>query len=158
MRVNVPQHFVIRLEYTLRVEGQAVNRSEHPLSILTGFARELPIGLEAALLGKGPGEYTVTLPPEQGYGAYNPALRVEVGASELPGTPRVGEVFSAEDAEGKPRLYQVVAVDGEKVVLDANPPWAGKALEYRFVIHSVRLAEPEEVAHGHVHGEGGVHP
>jgi FKBP-type peptidyl-prolyl cis-trans isomerase SlyD len=154
--VKVRQNFVISLEYTLRIDAEVVDHTERPITILTGFARELPAGLEAALLGKAPGEYRVTLPPEQGYGVYDPAKRVEVRASDLPEAPRVGDAFTAEDTEGKPVLYRVVSVKGENIVLDANHPWAGKGLEYHFFIHQVRPAEPEEVAHGHVHGEGGV--
>lgn len=156
MGVKVRQHFVICLEYRLRIDGQIVDRSERPIAVLTGFARELPAGLEAVLLGKAPGEYHVTLPPEQGYGVYDPAKRVEARASDLPEAPRIGDAFTTEDAEGRPVLYRVVLVEGERVVLDANHPWAGKGLEYRFSIHHIRPAEPEEVAHGHVHGEGGV--
>ena len=54
------------------------------------------------------------------------------------------------------RGYRVTAVNGDLVTLDANPKWAGKTLEYSITIHAVREAEPEELEHGHVHGEGGV--
>lgn len=155
--MKIQQHSVIHLEYALRIEGQAVDRTERPITVLTGFARDLPKGLEAALIGKKPGEYTVTLPPERAYGPYDPSLHLQAKVSDLPEAPEVGDAFTAEDSEGKPVLYRVVSVNGEDVELDGNPQWAGRVLEYDFTIHKVRPAEPDEVAHGHVHGEGGVH-
>ncbi|MER3484487.1 MAG: peptidylprolyl isomerase [Meiothermus sp.] len=155
--MKIQQHFVIRLEYTLRINGEIVDYTERPMTILTGFARDLPKGLEAELIGKIPGEYKVTVPPERAYGPYDPKLRLEAKVSDLPETPKVGDAFTADAPNGESLLYRVILVDGEDVVLDGNPQWAGKVLEYDFTIHSVRPAELEEAAHGHVHGEGGVH-
>jgi FKBP-type peptidyl-prolyl cis-trans isomerase SlyD len=58
--------------------------------------------------------------------------------------------------DGQPLLYRVVEIEDYTVILDANHKWAGKTLEYIFTIHGVRPADRGEVAHGHVHGEGGV--
>jgi len=150
----VDTNSVVKLEYELWVEGQRLEGTDgHPRTILMGHAPELPRGLEAALLGKAPGNYRVVVPPEP----YNPALCTEVLASALPDPPRLGGGYSGEGPAGEPLLYRVVAIQGERVMLDANLPLAGKALEYRFTIHSVRPAEPGELEHGHVHGEGGVH-
>lgn len=156
--MKIRQHQVIRFEYVLKVAGQVVRQTRpgQPISILTGFAPDLPQGLEDLLIGKAPGEYQAVIPPERAHGPYDPEKRVQVKASELPEAPRVGGGFTADDSQGQPLLYRVVEIRGDEVVLDANPQWAGKELEYTFTIHRVRLAEPEEVAHGHVHGEGGV--
>jgi len=158
MKVNLRQHLVIRLEYILRIDGHIVARTPEgrPQTILSGFAPDLPKGLEAALVGKKPGEYRLRLPPERAYGPYDPEKHLRVKASELPEPPRVGGGFAANGPGGQPVLYRVVAVEGQEVELDANLEWAGKTLEYTFTIHSVRPADPQEVAHGHVHGEGGV--
>ncbi|MCS7069396.1 MAG: peptidylprolyl isomerase [Meiothermus sp.] len=151
-------HSVIRFEYVLRIQGETVERSPegHPLTILSGFAPGLPLGLEAALVGKEPGTYQLELPPEQAYGPYDPAKRVVVQRAQLPDEPRLGQVYTAENADGQTLLYRVVALEGDAVTLDANHRWAGKTLEYHLTIHAVRPADAEEIAHGHVHGEGGV--
>lgn len=157
--MKVSAHSVVKFEYELWIDGSKVEGTEagHPRTILMGHALDLPKGLEAALLGKEAGSYTVILPPEQGYGYYEPALRTEARVADLPDTPRLGAGFSAEGSDGSILLYRVVAIEGETAILDANPPFAGKELEYRFTIHQVREAEKGELEHGHVHGEGGVH-
>jgi|UniRef100_A0A7C3HDW5 FKBP-type peptidyl-prolyl cis-trans isomerase SlyD len=151
--MQIDHKSVVKLVYELWVEGHKLEGTDgHPKTVLMGHATGLPPGLEAALLDKEPGHYRITLPPEP----HNPALRVEVSASELPEPPRPGGGYSGEGPEGQPLLYRVVAIEGERVTLDANSPLAGKALEYRLTILNVRPAEPEELEHGHVHGEGGV--
>jgi len=150
----VDNNSVVKLGYELWVEGHKFEGTDgHPRTILMGHAPELPRGLEAALLGKAPGSYQEMVLPEP----YDPALCIQVMASELPDPPRLGRSYSGEGPQGELLLYRVVAIEGERVMLDANPPLAGKTLEYRFTILSVRPAEPGELEHGHVHGEGGVH-
>ncbi len=155
------QHWVIRFEYVLCIEGEVVDRSPEGnlMTVLTHHAPHLPAGLESALIGKEPGDYRVSVPPEGAYGPYDPAKRVVVHRKDLPEEPRLGGAYTAEGQDGQLLLYRVVEIAGDRVILDANPKWAGKTLEYRFTIHTVRPADAQEVAHGHVHGEGGVvHP
>lgn len=145
-------HQVIRFSYSLWVNNQAVAQQDN-LTILSGFASQLPPGLEGLLLNKTPGAYSLEQPSPH---PYDPALRVEVPLAELPDSPKLGSGFSAEDANGALHWYRVVELTQSSAILDGNPPWAGQTLQYRFTIHSVRPAHPDEVAHGHVHGEGGV--
>jgi FKBP-type peptidyl-prolyl cis-trans isomerase 2 len=90
--MKIEQYWVIKFEYVLRIEEETVDRSleGRPLTILTHFAPDLPAGLEAALIGKRPGEYTVSVPPDTAYGPYDPAKRVVVQRRELPEEPRPG--------------------------------------------------------------------
>ncbi len=156
--MKIREYWVIRFEYTLRIDEETVDRSPegHPVTILTHYASNLPAGLESALMGKEPGDYMVSLPPEGAYGSYDPAKRVVVQRQDLPEEPRLGGAFTSEGQDGQPLLYRVVEIEDYTVILDANHKWAGKTLEYSFTIHTVRQADKEEVAHGHVHGEGGV--
>ena len=51
-----------------------------------------------------------------------------------------------------------IATVGRRVVAgDLNHPMAGKNLHFAIEIADVREASPEELEHGHVHGEGGHH-
>ena len=43
------------------------------------------------------------------------------------------------------------------VIVDANPPLAGKKLHFDLEIADIREATPEELQHGHAHGAGGHH-
>jgi FKBP-type peptidyl-prolyl cis-trans isomerase SlyD len=49
----------------------------------------------------------------------------------------------------------VTAVEDNMVTVDGNHPLAGKALTFDVTVEAVRDATDEEMAHGHVHGEGG---
>jgi FKBP-type peptidyl-prolyl cis-trans isomerase SlyD len=51
----------------------------------------------------------------------------------------------------------VTEIANDKVVVDGNHPWAGERLLFIAKITAVRQANQEEVAHQHVHGEGGHH-
>lgn len=50
----------------------------------------------------------------------------------------------------------MIELEDKDVTVDFNHEHAGKTLEYRITIHAVREAEPGEIEHGHVHGEGGI--
>ncbi|MBS0230955.1 MAG: peptidylprolyl isomerase, partial [Proteobacteria bacterium] len=56
-----------------------------------------------------------------------------------------------------PRAVTVEKVGMSVVDVDLNHPMAGKDLEFDIEIVEVREASEEELAHGHVHGEGGHH-
>jgi FKBP-type peptidyl-prolyl cis-trans isomerase SlyD len=68
----------------------------------------------------------------------------------------VGNFIPMTDNEGNQLQGLVVAVAEEYVVMDFNHPLAGKDLHFQGSIANVREASPQELAHGHVHGEGGV--
>lgn len=152
--MKIKTYQVIRFEYQFWIDGALIERTPEgkTKTILTHFAPDLPKGLEAVLIGKPPGEYEVEIPPSQAYGDYDFSLRELVAFEDLPDAPRIGGGFASENG----LLYRVVSINAWNVSLDANHEWAGKTLKYIFRIHSLRPAEPSEIEHGHVHGEGGV--
>ena len=56
-----------------------------------------------------------------------------------------------------PRAVTIEKVGMSVVDVDLNHPMAGKDLDFDIEIVEVREASEEELAHGHVHGEGGHH-
>jgi FKBP-type peptidyl-prolyl cis-trans isomerase SlyD len=56
-----------------------------------------------------------------------------------------------------PRAVTIEKVGMSVVDVDLNHPMAGKNLHFAIEIADVREASPEELEHGHVHGEGGHH-
>ena len=155
------KHRVIKLEYVLKVDGKVVDRTleSDPITILTGFAKQLPAGLEALLEGRQAGErFAASLPPNEGYEEYDLKKNRTVPRSEFP-TKTVlepGALFYAQTADAQPITARVIEIHGENVTVDFNHEHAGKTLDYRITVHAVREAEPGEIEHGHVHGEGGI--
>jgi FKBP-type peptidyl-prolyl cis-trans isomerase SlyD len=155
------RHRVIKFEYGLNIEGKVVEHTHEgdPITILTGFAKQLPPGLEALLKGRQAGEsFTASIPPSEGYGEYDLKKNQTVPHSSFPAKTvlKPGSSFYAQDAAGQPITARVIEVHGENVTMDFNHQHAGKTLDYRITIHVVREAEPGEIEHGHVHGEGGI--
>ena len=48
-----------------------------------------------------------------------------------------------------------IKLKDDVIVVDGNHPLAGQALHFSVEIVAVREATPEELAHGHIHAEGG---
>ena len=53
------------------------------------------------------------------------------------------------------RAVTIQKVGMSVVDVDLNHPMAGKDLHFDIEVVEVREAKPEEIAHGHVHGDGG---
>ena len=51
----------------------------------------------------------------------------------------------------------VSAITGDEVTLDMNHPLADMTLYFDVEVVDVRPATADELAHGHVHGDGGHH-
>lgn len=158
--MKVRPNTVVRMEYVLRVDGREADSSPEgeSVTILHGHDYLLPPGLEERLLGLSPGPFRIQIPAGEIAGRHDPGKVMAVDRDEFPpdAVLEEGEEFYAEDEDGTPVIARVVDVEGKTVTVDTNPEYAGKTLEYEGVIHHVREAEPEEVDHGHVHGEGGV--
>jgi len=54
-----------------------------------------------------------------------------------------------------PRAVTIQKVGMSVVDVDLNHPMAGKDLHFDIEVVDVREASPEEIEHGHVHGDGG---
>ncbi len=153
---------VVKFEYRLKIGDRVVDRTPEGESqtILIGHAHGLPPKLETILHGREAGETFIEIvTPEDAYGEYDESKRITVPRQNFPdGAPlAIGSQFYSQDTDGKPLAVRVIALEGDRVTVDANPERAGQRLEYGVTIHAVRSAEPAELEHGHVHGDGGVH-
>jgi len=150
---------VVSLNYTVKdTEGQVVDSSEGaaPMVYLHGQGNIIP-GLEAALVGKAPGEeFDVTVEPADAYGEYNEEILQVVPRTVFEGIESIeaGMVFTAQDQNGPVQLT-VAKVDGDDITVDPNHPLSGKTLHFSGSVIEVREATEEELTHGHVHGEDG---
>ena len=73
------------------------------------------------------------------------------GVDEL----EVGMQFHASAPDGGMQIVTIRDIDGDQVTSAGNHPLAGQQLNFKVKVVTVRAASEEEIAHGHVHGEGG---
>jgi FKBP-type peptidyl-prolyl cis-trans isomerase SlyD len=132
-------------------------KSVEPVDYLHGgywgcFAVEDEAGQEAGA------EVAVRLEPDDAFGEYDASLKRTEPRSAFPRTAKVGMRFegTGEDS-GETRVYTITAIDADSVEVDGNHPYAGRTLDFRCTVLSVREATAEEVKHGHAHGPGGHH-
>jgi FKBP-type peptidyl-prolyl cis-trans isomerase SlyD len=156
MSNTIADNLVVSLNYTLEVDGETVAQTDagDPMEYLHGHENIVP-GLEAALTGKKLGDkMSVTLPPDQAYGDYDPEDTDQIDRADLEHMTdlEVGMAIEVEDEEGEVYVAFVREITDESVVLDFNPPLAGKTLTYHVEVIGIREATVEEIQHGHVHG------
>ena len=146
---------VVRLRYELRdCDGESLEDEGAEMEYLHGGFGGIFPKVEQALEGKEVGqEVAVTLEPEDAFGDYDAELlRVEPRAS-FPATLEIGMRFEGVpgDREDEALIYTVTDVTPDTVVVDGNHPLAGERLWFKAKVSDVRVATPEELAHGHVH-------
>ena len=156
----IADHHVVAIDYTLTNEaGEVIDSSAgaEPLVYLHG-AGNIIAGLENALTGKAVGdELEVSIEPQDAYGEYSAELISTIGREMFEGVDelQVGMQFHASAPDGGMQIVTIRDIDGDEVTIDGNHPLAGQQLNFKVKIATVRAASEEEIAHGHVHGEGG---
>ncbi len=166
---TIAQNSVVTLTYDLSVTDENQQKvlveqaeADEPMVFLFGHSG-LPEEFEHQLDGKSPGDsFSFSLSPEQGYGDYDQQAVVEIPKQvfEIDGQIddqmlQVGNYLPMADNEGNHMQAKVVEVGDEQVTMDFNHPLAGMVMHFEGKVQDVRPATPEELAHGHVHGEGG---
>ncbi len=142
-------------------KGQLIESSKEPVALLIGHENTLP-AIEAALIDQEAGfAKTLDLSAEQAFGVRDEALVRHIAKKDFPPGVKVGgelELREGNDTDGGEfKLYHVVKIKGDTVILDGNHPLAGMALKIGIKLVSVRAASEEEIAHGHAHGDHGHH-
>ena len=155
--MHIAKHKVAAIRYTLRnAAGEVLDSSEggEPLYYLHGENNLIP-GMEEGLEGRQAGDkLNLAIPPEKGYGVYDPEQVHQVPAAAFGGSPvEVGMQFQADDG----MVVRVKEVGPTSVTIDANHELAGETLHFDIEVIEVRNATDEEVSHGHAHNPGGHH-
>ncbi|MDD8059413.1 MULTISPECIES: peptidylprolyl isomerase [Shewanella] len=157
--MKISKHAAVTIHYRLSDEqGELIESSfeGEPMVYLHGTENLIP-GLESVLEGKTAGEKVdANIPADQGYGEYHPGLKQEVPVSAFGDIEDIipGMRFIAETELGQ-RPVQVTEVKDDVIVVDGNHPLAGQSLNFSVEVIAVREATAEELAHGHIHAEGG---
>lgn len=159
--MKVEKNKVVSLSYQLVVEGQVADKAgaDSPLEYIHGTGMLLP-KFESEVEGKEVGEeFAFTLTPEEGYGVYDPQMKIDLpkSAFEVNGTLREdllvpGFVIPMLNSEGQVVQGRVDKVGEETVTMDFNHPMAGKTLNFSGRVERVREASEKELKEG-LHGE-----
>ena len=160
--MQIVKNTVVTLHYEMfDSENTLVDKTDEPISYLHGGYDGIFPLVEENLHEKKVGDKVdVLMQPDDAFGDYEAELvRVE-SADVFPDDVElaVGMVFEADDPEtGDVLMFRVTEIAEGKVVVDANHPLAGQAVRFVATVTDVRPASPDEVAHGHAHGEHGHH-
>ncbi|HUG67262.1 MAG TPA: peptidylprolyl isomerase [Pirellulaceae bacterium] len=156
--MQITKNKVVKFHYTLTDDdGEVIDSSAggEPLEYLHGVGGIVP-GLERVLEGKSVGDQIkVNVQPEDAYGEQDDDLLHEVERSEFDGVEELelGMQFQVDTDDG-PMVVTVVEITDETVTVDGNHELAGVPLNFDVTVCEIRDATPEEIDHGHAHGEG----
>ncbi|KNC67710.1 FKBP-type peptidyl-prolyl cis-trans isomerase [Pseudoalteromonas ardens] len=156
--MKIAPNTVVKMHYAvLDNDDNSIDNTfdDEPLEFIVGTGY-LISGLEEALMSKQAGDkLSVSVEPQNGYGERHDNLMQAVPKSMFEDMEvEVGMQFRATTDEGEQTVI-VIGVEGDEVIVDGNHPLAGITLNFDVEILDVREATAEELAHGHVHSEGG---
>lgn len=137
---------------------------KEPMVFIHGLSG-LPEAFENNLLGLNEGDtFDFSISAEDAYGNVDPNAIIQLPKSIFQAEDQnaddilqIGNFIPMTDDQGNRMQGLVVSIEGETVTMDFNHPLAEKTLMFQGKILKIREATPDELAHGHVHGEGGVH-
>jgi len=155
--MKIEKNTAVTLRFKLsELNGKLLEETKQPVAYLHGgYGNVLP-KIEEALEGQTTGyKVTLDLQPQDAFGERDESLVKTIPRSQFPPGVKVGGQLQGRDAEGREQTFMVKKIKGQEVFLDGNHPLAGTALRFVLSVLGVRVASDEEIAHGHVHGEGG---
>jgi FKBP-type peptidyl-prolyl cis-trans isomerase SlyD len=158
--MKIGKDTVVSLDFQLSdADGAVLEKSGEPVGYLHGGYSGMFDAVEQSLEGLEEGaEVSVTLEPDDAFGEYDESLKRTEPLSAFPSNVAVGMRFEGTgESSGETRVYTITAIEGDSVEVDGNHPYAGKTLDFRCTVLSVRKATNEELTHGHAHGPGGHH-
>jgi len=160
---------VVSLNYKLtnHKTGEKIEEttSENPMVFLFGVQSMIP-DFEVNLSGKKVGDkVSFAIESENAYGAQSDEQLAEIPLNvffQEDGKINEEEIFVGarvpmSDNEGNHFVGNVLDITAEIVKMDFNHPLAGVDLHFEVEVLDVREATKDELDHGHVHGEHGVH-
>lgn len=143
--MKVAKGLMVRCEYDLRVAGGDVLESSSktgPIVYKHGSGKMLP-ALEEQLEGMQDGEEkSGKISADAIAKAATPTLAVPRSLFPADAKVEIGSLFEAKDPQGRPLKLEVCAVEGDQITARAVHPLAGKDLEFRVKVLSVRDAPP----------------
>jgi FKBP-type peptidyl-prolyl cis-trans isomerase SlyD len=157
--MKISQDTVVTMHHTVvNAQGQVLDKAQEPTSYLHGgYGNTLP-KIEEALQGQEAGfAITLKLAAADAFGERDESLVQTIAKTDFPPGVKVGGQLRGRSADGQEQVFNVVKIKGDKVLLDANHPFAGLNLTLTLKVLEVRAASADEVTHRHAHGAHGHH-
>lgn len=155
--MQITKDKVAQIHYTLTDNTGTVldsSSGREPLTYLHGGGN-LILGMEEGLEGKAKGDkFKLKIAPEKAYGVRDSKLIQKVPRSSF-GNQKIEKGMKFQTNHGG--VVTVTETGLESITVDGNHPLAGVELNFEVEVMGIRNATPEEIAHGHVHGDGGHH-
>ncbi len=157
--MKIEKDRVVQFHYSVAEAGKDALESSkeagQPMAILFGRGQIIP-GLEKAMDGHEAGDsFKAAVASVDAYGERRENLTQRVPKKHFGQQPLVPGAQVVLNTNFGQRAVTITKVGMTVVDVDLNHPMAGKDLEFEIEIVDVREATEEELAHGHVHGEGG---
>jgi FKBP-type peptidyl-prolyl cis-trans isomerase SlyD len=141
---RVQVHYVQR--FTNGVVRSSRARGDAPLEVVVGTCHPRLPGVGAELAGLAEGaSVKVTVPAERAYGLSDPARVRRVSRTRFGDSTalKAGRPARMQVGHGRTRMVRVVEVRGRVVVVDANHPRCGQAVEMEVELVGITAAVPE---------------
>ena len=132
----------VKINYTGKFDdGEIFDSSQdaEPLAFEVGTGQVIS-GFDQAVIGMQIGETKdVRLQEDEAYGPYNKEMVFPASPDQFEAglIPEVGQQFQTEMEDGTPLLLTVRAAEGDKIILDANHPMAGKVLNFHLEVVAI---------------------
>lgn len=130
--------------------GTQLESIEAPIAYIHGGQQLMFGAILDAMSGHQEGdEFSVTLEPEQAFGAYDPNLVYQYPLDSVPEQFRkLGAEVDFKNDQGESRTFMVTAMENDILTLDGNFPLSGKRLTFHLKVVGVRQASEEEIKTG----------
>ena len=157
--MKITKNTVVTMHYAVSDSEDTLIDSSYdhqPLAMIQGTGYMIK-GLEVALEGHQKGDkFEVSVIADDAYGQRHDGFVQTVPKEMFAGIDdlQVGSQLRATTDEGEQTVI-VVEMSDDSITVDGNHPLAGIDLKFDIEILDVREATEEELAHGHVHAEGG---
>lgn len=168
--MKVEANKVVKIIYELEIgdendrEMLEIVEEDEPMVFIQGMSG-LPEAFEGQINGLQAGdEFKFSVDASEGYGDPDPEAIIDfpienfkIEDGEIPeGMLEIGNMIPFSNEDENKMNGRIIEVTEETVILDFNHPLAGQNMHFTGKVLAVRDATKDEIAHGHVHGEGGV--
>ncbi len=153
----VERNKVVTFTYIIMDEnGSVQEQSDIPMNYLHGADDKMFPAVMQAMEGHRVGDKVeIVLPPEDGFGEYDPNLTYRDKIENVPPEyQHIGAEAEFRSDTGGSMKMTVVKIENGEIVLDGNHPFAGKTMTFKMNISAIRDAAEEEIRTGKLVTDG----